>query len=155
MQNMNTFSGTLELTAYKKPLPERTSLCLFNGNELIFSIYGKWLMPLFEAEKFLADYEAKHGKPENLCVHDTSAGKAAVLLMFRLGAKYVHADLMSELAVDFADCLNRKYPEKQMQVSFGKTVPRLLCQTETFFEKIEDEGFMYANLRQRAGLEDF
>ena len=111
-------------------------------------------MPLFEAEKFLADYEAKHGRPENLCIHDTTEGKAAVLLMFRLGAKYIHADLMSELALNFADSLNGKHPERQMHVSFGKTVPRLLCQTETFFEKIDDEGFMYENLRQRAGLEN-
>lgn len=134
--------------AYKKPLSENTTLEVFNNDELIFSSYGKWLNPLFELEKILSTYT---GNRDNLCAHDTAVGKAAVVLMLRLGVKNIYANLASRLALDYISQIN-KNEKSNISFEYDLIVDRLLCATENQLENLSDEDEMYSILRQRAKL---
>ena len=79
-------------------LPKDTSLCVYADENLIFSCKGKWLMPLFELETFLTTYT---GSRDCLSAHDSAVGKAAAVLMIRLGIKRIHADLASDCAKNY------------------------------------------------------
>ncbi|MFC2478920.1 MAG: DUF1893 domain-containing protein, partial [Treponema socranskii subsp. buccale] len=76
--------------SYRLPLPEYTTLCVYNEDTLIFSNGGKWLMPLFALEVFFKTYD---GATNDLRAHDTAVGNAACVLMSRMGIKKIHADI--------------------------------------------------------------
>ena len=134
--------------AYKKPLLENTTLEVFNNDELIFKSIGKWLNPLFDLEKFLLSYK---GRKDNLCAHDTAVGKAAAVLMLRLGVKNIYANLASRLALDYIAQVNKK-EKSNISFEYESIVDRLLCATEDQLEDLFDEDEMYSLLRQRAKL---
>jgi|LFRM01.1.fsa_nt_gb zinc transport system ATP-binding protein len=127
---------------YKQPLKEGLTLCVFNDDTLIFSDKGKWLTPLFALEEFLQTYE---GDKSNLAAHDTAAGKAAAILMVRMGIKRVHINLMSELALSY-------YLANGVEASYEKKIEKLACKTETLLETLTDSDEMYRLLRLRAKL---
>src|SRR5262245_54349869 len=62
----------------------------------IFTSHGKWLHPLFELEAYLAEHIVQ---PENLILQDKIIGKAAALLIHRLGFRTVKAGILSRLGV--------------------------------------------------------
>src|SRR5574344_1343329 len=126
--------------AYKKPLLENTTLEVFNNDELIFKSIGKWLNPLFDLEKFLSTYS---GSKENLCAHDTAVGKAAAVLMLRLGVKNIYANLASRLALDYIVQVN-KNEKSNISFEYESIVDRLLCATEDQLEDLFDEDEMYS-----------
>ncbi|QTQ14729.1 DUF1893 domain-containing protein [Treponema parvum] len=135
---------------YLSRLPEDKTLCVYNSSSLIFSNSGKWLMPLFELEKFLKIYL---GPKDNLCAHDTAVGKAAAVLMARMGIKKIHADIGSRLAERYIAELNDGVDEKEkISFSCGIKVDRLLCATEDLFESLYDSDEIYMQLRRRARL---
>ncbi len=127
---------------YKQPLKEGLTLCVYNNDELIFSDGGRWLTPLFALEKFLHTYE---GDRSNLSAHDTAAGKAAAILMVRMGIKRVHINLMSELALTY-------YAANNVVASYEKKIEKLACKTEALLETLTDQDEMYRLLRMRAKL---
>jgi hypothetical protein len=133
----------------KQPLPETASLCVYDTGRLIFSSKGKWLMPLFDCERFLSGYSASGMQ---LSAHDTAAGKAAVVLMVRMGIKRIHADLVSNCARTYIDSLN-KTGSVNLIFTWNKIVPRLFCETEDQLESMSDIDAMYAALRSRAHLD--
>lgn len=129
---------------WKCDLPIGKTLHVFSADgTLIFESSGKWLMPLFEFENFLENYEGEH---DNFFVHDTAIGKAAVVLMKRTGVRHIHADLVSELARDYIADING------MELVYDKIVPKLLCATEDELSRMTDENEMYRILRRRAKL---
>jgi zinc transport system ATP-binding protein len=130
--------------AYKQSLKETSTLCVFDAETLIFSDKGRWLNPLFALEKFLATYK---GNRDNLCVHDTAAGKAAAVLMVRFGVKKAHINLISDLAIAY-------YQQAGVEVSWERKVDKLACMTESLLETMEDSDDMYRILRMRAHLVD-
>ncbi len=132
---------------YTDTLPEGCSLCVYNGDELIFSSGGKWLMPLFELEEFLRTYT---GARDNLCAHDTAVGKAAAFLMVRLGIRAVHAELASSLAAEYIDGVNKAAGKVCIVFSYTKLIPRLMCATEAELAPMTDEEQMYGALLARA-----
>lgn len=136
------------MDSYKKPLQPNTTLELYNDNDLVFSSYGKWLNPLFELDKFLASYT---GLCKNLCVHDTAVGKAAAVLMVRMGIKHIYANLASRLAINYIEEINQKSDTK-ITFEYESLVDRLLCATENQLEPLFDNDEMYGLLRQRAKL---
>lgn len=136
------FYVELSVELYKKPLPEGTTLCVYNRDRLIFSDSGRWLTPLFALERFLATYS---GERDCLCAHDTAAGKAAAVLMSRMGIKRCHINLVSDLAVAF-------YEEHGIVVSWEKRIERLACKTEELLADMTSEEEMYRLLRRRAKL---
>jgi len=68
----------------------------------IFTSYGKWLHPLFELDDYLADHPVQ---PERLILQDKIIGKAAALLIHRLGFRTLQAGILSKLDVHFISSL--------------------------------------------------
>lgn len=138
------------IAAYRLPLPEHTTLCVYDGDTLIFSNGGKWLMPLFALEDFFKTYD---GSRSDLCAHDTAVGKAACVLMIRMGVKKIHANIASALAIDYVAELNRvRDGHDPIELSYDTSVRRLLCATEDRLETMHDSDEMYTHLRFRAKL---
>ena len=104
------------------------SLCVFHHEEMIFSHNGKWLHPLFELELFLS---GRPIDPRELSVRDKIVGKAAAMLMVRMGIRRVHARTLSEPGLEV-------YRSFGVEVSYDLLVPRIQCQTETILENIDD-----------------
>lgn len=142
-------------------LPHGVTLQIFNGEELIFSSGGKWLMPIFELEQFMETYT---GAADDLRAHDTAIGKAAAVMMIRLGVKHIHANIGSALAEQYIQNLNDgliQYVNRdeklcacseKIEFVYDIKVPKLLCQTEDQLEQMTDSDAMYRILRQRANL---
>lgn len=125
-------------------------LNIYKDEALFFSSQSKWLHPIFEFEDFLKKENAKNNTQPcsemlNLTAHDSAIGKAAAVLLVRLGIKKMHGDLVSSLAVDYVtktlgkDC-----------ITYDKLVDRLMCQTENILDSLTDVDEMYYILRQRA-----
>jgi hypothetical protein len=77
------------MTTEKAP----TLTVLYEGTPIFIS-HGKWLSPLFELEDYLAEHPIQ---PENLFLQDKIIGKAAALLIHRLGVRAVKAGILSRL----------------------------------------------------------
>ena len=60
----------------------------------IFTSHSTWLHPLFELEAYLAEHPIQ---PEDLILQDKIIGKAAALLIYRLGFRTVKAGILSRL----------------------------------------------------------
>ncbi|MGE4452927.1 MAG: DUF1893 domain-containing protein [Sphaerochaeta sp.] len=127
---------------YKQPLADNHTLEVYNHDQLIFTENGHWLTPLFAFEQFLETYS---GKKDCLSAHDTAAGKAAALLMARLGIRRAHINLISELAI-------AHYQMHGIEISYEKRIERLQCKTEELLGQMHDEEQMYRILRKRAKL---
>lgn len=112
---------------------------IFNG-EVIFQSYRHWLFPLFDLEDYLEEHPIDIALAE---VHDKVIGKAAALLILRLGAGSVHGDLMSELA----DAVLR---QAGIPHTFDKLVKRIDCQTEEILLEIDNPDAAHSILCKRA-----
>jgi hypothetical protein len=114
----------------------------FSGETLIFHSDGKWLYPLFELENFLAttNYE-----PAHLVVKDKIVGRAAALLLIRLGVGYVIAGIMSRPGKEALEKYEVKY-------EYERLVDRIACRTEELLIDEYDPQKAYAMLKERAGL---
>jgi hypothetical protein len=123
--------------------PETTEVTLraFHGKREVFSSTGKWLHPLFELEEFLRS--SSHSS-RLLRVEDKIVGKAAALLLVRLGIRNVKAGVMSELGRDVLE----RY---QVLYSAAETVARIDCQTEILLAEVEDPEQAYRIVAARAG----
>ncbi len=119
----------------------RPSLQVTRKGEVLYEATGKWLFPLFDLE------DRQKENPIDLktaTVRDKVIGKAAALLMLRLGVVRAHGDVMSELAL-------RVFEDAGVACSFDQLVPRIACQTEEILQDIRDPEEAYAILCQRAG----
>ena len=119
-------------------------LKIFDGDTQIFYSESKWLHPIFEFEDFLKSYT---GPRDNFRVWDSAIGKAAAVLLVRLGVKQLHGELVSELAVNYIE-----ETLGQGKITWDTLVDRLMCQTESILENLTDSDEMYTILRQRAKL---
>ena len=107
----------------------------------VFSSTGKWLHPLFELEEFL---DTSSYRPESLRLEDKIVGKAAALLLVRLGIRQVKAGVLSKLG--------RKVLEHfRVLYSAAQIVERIDCQTETLLAEVEDPEKAYRIVAARAG----
>jgi len=117
------------------------SLELFSDSLRIFSSAGKWLHPLFELEDFLAGSSLAR---EALSLRDRIVGKAAALLIVRLGIRRVQAGVLSRLGLEV-------FEAQGVKVTWEQLVERIACQTESALALVQDPEQAYALLRQRAG----
>jgi hypothetical protein len=111
---------------------------LLNGH-LIFQSDRRWLMPLFDFEDYLCDHPHPAAAFE---FHDKVIGKAAALLMIRLGTSGVYADVMSVLARDIL-------ARHAIPFTCVTLVERISCQTEQILLEIDDPDKAYQLLCQR------
>src|SRR5262252_3536759 len=102
---------------------KETTLTVFRNGTPIFTSYGKWLHPLFELEAYLADLAFE---PDQLILQDKIIGKAAALLIHRLGFRTVKAGILSRLG----KAVLQRY---EIGYSYEQLVDRIHCQTESCF----------------------
>jgi hypothetical protein len=117
------------------------TLTVFRNGTPIFTSYGTWLPPLFELEAYLADHAFQ---PENLILQEKIIGKAAALLIFRLGFRIVKAGILSRLGEAVLQRHGMSYTSEQV-------VDRIHCQTEELRATVEDPEEAYQLVKVRAG----
>ncbi len=119
----------------------KTSLAVTYNNETIFTSTGNWLHPLFELE----DFFKKHDYPREKCIiFDKIIGKAAAMLMVRLGLRQVYAGIISSLAEEVFSRFGVSY-------SAGMFIERIQCATEESLKNIDDPNEALLILKRRAG----
>ncbi len=96
---------------------------------------------MFELEEYLKQNPIDMGKVE---VRDKVIGKAAAMLIARMGAGSVHGEIMSELGRDALQ-------QADIPHTYGQLVARIDCQTEELLLKINDLERAHELLMERAG----
>lgn len=114
---------------------------IFNNDELIFSSESKWLHPIFEFEEALQKDDNKY---ENLSAHDSVIGKAAAVLLTRLGVNQLHGDLVSNLAIEY---ISQKLGFSH--ITWNESVEKIQCMTETELENLTNDEDMYNLVKAR------
>ncbi len=117
------------------------TLIVFRNGTPIFTSYGKWLHPLFELEEYLADHAFQ---PAQLLLQDKIMGKAAALLIHRLGFRTVQAGILSRLEEAVLQHHGIAY-------TYELLVDRIHCQTEELLATVEDPVAAYQLVKVRAG----
>ena len=120
---------------------QEPTLTVFRNGTLIFTSNGTWLHPLFELEAYLAAHPIQ---PENLLLQDKIIGKAAALLIHRLGFRTVKAGLLSRRGEAVLQRHGIAYTSEQL-------VDRIHCQTEELLAMVEDPEEAYQLVKARAG----
>ena len=120
---------------------QEPTLTVFCNGTPIFTSYGKWLHPLFELEAYLAKHPIP---PENLLLQDKIIGKAAALLIHRLGFRIVKTGILSKLGEAVLLRHGISYTYEQL-------VERIHCQTEELLATVEDPEEAYQLVKVRAG----
>ena len=116
------------------------TLRAYHEEREIFSSTGKWLYPLFELEEFL---NTSSYRPESLRLADKIVGKAAALLLVRLGIRQVKAGVLSNLGREVLERYGVMY-------TAGQAVQRIDCQTEILLSDVEEPEQAYRIVRARA-----
>jgi hypothetical protein len=117
-----------DMTTDKPP----TLIVLHEGMP-IFTSHGNWLHPLFELEAYLAEHAVQ---PEGLVLQDKIIGKAAALLIQRLGFRIVQAGVLSRVG----EAVLQRY---RITYTFERLVDRIRCQTEDLLAGVEDPEEAY------------
>ena len=117
------------------------TLRTYYRGELIFSSNGRWLHPLFEFEDYLAGHSFNL---DQITVEDTIVGKAAAILICRLGITQVKAGTLSRVGEAVLRDMHVSY-------TFERLVDKIFCQTEDLLQDEDDFDQAYALLRERAG----
>lgn len=117
------------------------ALRVYSGGRLLFSSSGRWLHPLFELERFILRTGVSTAGLE---IADKIIGKAAALLIVRLGFRRAHGGTMSRLAT-------AAFEKHEIEFSYDILVDRIDCATETLLRDVEDVGTAYRIVKQRAG----
>jgi len=120
---------------------KETTLTVFHNNTPIFISYGKWLHPLFELEAYIADHPIQ---PAQLLLQDKIIGKAAALLILRLGFHTVKAGVLSRLGEAI-------FHRHGIAYTYELLVDRIHCQTEELLATVEDPEEAYRLVKARAG----
>jgi hypothetical protein len=113
--------------------------CILDG-QTIFTSKGKWLHPLFELERFLA---AQGISAQGCELRDKVVGRGSAFLMKRLGARRVHAGLLSSLGKDVLDAAG-------IPVTWDALVEEIQCATESLLRDVTDTDAAYVILSERA-----
>ena len=119
---------------------EPTLTVVYEGTP-IFTSYGNWLYPLFELEAYLAE---QHLQPERLVLQDKIIGKAAALLIHRLGFRTVKAGVLSRLG----EAVLQRYG---IAYTYEQSVDSIRCQTEELLATVEEPEEAYRLVKVRAG----
>ncbi len=120
--------------------PAGGTLEVLDGKRLVFSSRSRWLHPLFELEAFL---RRERIDPGGLLLQDKIVGRAAALLIVRLGFRRVHAGILSEPGRGVLEAHGLQY-------RCDRLVERVLCQTEEALAGVDDLEAAYRELLGRA-----
>ena len=117
------------------------TLTVFCNGTPIFTSYGKWLHPLFELEAYLADHTFQR---DTLILQDKIIGKAAALLIYRLGFRTIQAGILSRLG----EAVLQRH---EIAYTYEQLVDHIHCQTEELLATVEDPEEAYRLVKIRAG----
>jgi hypothetical protein len=120
---------------------QEPTLTILHDGTPIFTSHGKWLYPLFELEAYLAEHAFQ---PAQLLLQDKIIGKAAALLIHRLGFRTVKAGVLSRRGEAVLQRHGMAYTYEQL-------VERIHCQTEELLATVEDPEAAYQLVKARAG----
>ena|SRR5437899_3324384 len=120
---------------------QEPTLTVLHEGTPIFTSHGNWLYPLFELEAYLAEHPVQL---ERLVLQDKIIGKAAALLIHRLGFRTVKAGILSRLGEAVLLRHGIAYTYEQL-------VDRIHCQTEELLATVEDPEEAYRLVKVRAG----
>ncbi len=145
-------------------LPEGITLQLYLAQpevassswKVLFSSSKKWLHPLFELEEFLASHTSKENtnkrsfdfgnnlnvSASDLFLRDTVIGRAAAILITRMGIKRIETNLISSLAIPLLQ-------EHSVQFESIRTIDAIACMTENLLKDYSDSEEAYALLAER------
>jgi hypothetical protein len=115
------------------------TLTVLEDGTPIFTSHGKWLHPLFELEEYLAEHP---NEPARLVLQDKIIGKAAALLIHRLGFRTVKAGVLSRLGEAVLQRHGVVY-------SYEQLVDRIHCQTEELLATVEEPEAAYQLVKAR------
>ena len=115
------------------------SLVVLRDGEAVFRSGGSWLHPLFELEDFLAGCTAD---PASLTLRDKIVGKAAALLIVRLGFRKVHAGIMSEPGREV-------FERYGVSTAYDTLVDLIDCATERLLADVNDPEEAHAMILAR------
>ena len=104
------------------------SLELVQNGTVLFTSSLRWLHPLLELEGFLASSSVDVSR---CLLRDKIVGRAAALLMVRLGIRAVHAGLLSRLG-------EAVFVDRGVRYSYDSLVDRIACRTEDLLKKVTD-----------------
>lgn len=116
------------------------TLTVFHDGAPIFTSFGKWLHPLFALEEFLADHPIQ---TEHLILQDKIIGKAAALLIHRLGFRIVKAGVLSRLG-------EAVLQHHKIVYTYEQLVDRIHCQTEALLAAVDDPEEAYQLVKAHA-----
>ena len=122
-------------------IPPDISLEVVKNGRVLFTSAGKWLHPLFEAERFL---EANGIDGSGCEIRDKVIGRASAFLIVRLGARTVHAGILSRLGKDVLD-------RAGVSCTWDTLVDEIECLTESILRHETDPEAAYRVLSERAG----
>jgi hypothetical protein len=106
----------------------------------VFTSGGKWLHPLFELERALAERGIDGSAGD---VRDKVVGRGSAFLIVRLGIRRVHADLLSRLGKEVFDRFGTR-------CTWDVLVDQIECRTEAILREVTDPQEAYRILLQRA-----
>jgi len=112
---------------------------VYDNPLLIFASSGHWLHPIFEFEEFL---KKRAISPDTLEIRDKIIGRAAALLLVRLGVKRIHAGLLSNLGKEILEVNGITY-------FYDKLIPKIGCQTEDILRDEFDTERAYSLILER------
>jgi len=116
------------------------SLKVIINDEVLFQSNRKWIHPIFDFEDFL---KINPLKLNNVKIYDKVVGKAAALLLFRLGVVWIHGEVMSELAVN-------ALTQWRVKFAYDELVKRIDCKTEKILFEVNEPEIAYSILCKRA-----
>ena len=117
----------------------QTCLVLTVGGERVFSSGGSWLHPLFELERFLQESRIDPGECH---LYDKLIGRAAALLIVRLGIRRLTTGLLSSRGEQVLIAHGVQYQARER-------VDRLLCKTEELLCEVDDPDSAHAIILAR------
>lgn len=107
---------------------QTVSLRVLSAEGVVFESRGSWLHPLFELEAYL---NTRDIDVSALTLSDKIIGKAAALLIQRLGFKEVHAGIISKPGCQVFD-------EAGIRYTYDTCVDLIECATERLLSQITD-----------------
>ncbi len=116
------------------------TLTAYQNGKPIFTSNSNWLYPIFELERHFTGHTYNAG---DIHVKDTIVGKAAAILLCRLGISSVEAGVLSRLG-------EQVFKDRDIRYSYDELVDRIYCETEEILSPIDDFEKAYAILRKRA-----
>ena len=123
------------MTAGKEP-----TLTVLQDGVPIFTSTAKWLHPIFDLEEFLADHPFQ---ADDLILQDKIIGKAAALMIHRLGFRTVKAGVLSRLG----EAVLQRH---EITYTYEQLVDRIYCQTEALLAAVDDPDEAYRLVKARA-----